>query len=483
LQLALKRAMHIPTSAFLITEPLPAIRKKLRTAAWACAAIAATILAVHLLTCLPEVHHWFALLGWQTMPAAAEIMIAVALLCLASALPNRALADLRLCQGTAALLILLCFSNLVGSGARAQSWMHGLTGQATDRSLFGWTPVEFALAFLLFGVVLLVEPAKSKAWVRVGDCVAMAMSATTLHLVFAAFIVRMGIFGSPALPPGTPAPVVCLFLLSATAVLRRTDRGVFSIFLGSGIGSRIARYLCPLVLVIPFLRETTRARILSSGRIPQLSATAGLAALASVIAMGLVLFLAWRIAAMESQIRVLTLRDGLTGLYNLRGLTLLGEQALQLARRADLPFSVLYIDIDNLKHVNDTQGHAAGSELLRETSELLVATFRETDIVSRVGGDEFVVAGQFSEEMLGLAVRRLGELCSRRNREPGRMYGIGFSIGQVTAHGDDLESLEELLIRSDRAMYETKRKKKARLANHAETAMPQPRPQPAPSLE
>jgi diguanylate cyclase (GGDEF)-like protein len=187
---------------------------------------------------------------------------------------------------------------------------------------------------------------------------------------------------------------------------------------------------------------------------------------------------------MESQIHSLTLRDGLTGLYNLRGLTLLGEQALQLARRAGMPFSVLYIDIDNLKHINDTQGHAAGSQLLRETSEFLIATFRETDIVARVGGDEFVVTGQFSEEMLRVAVRRLGELCSRRNCEPGRVYDISFSIGQVTTHGDEQESLEQLMARADRAMYETKHLKKAPTASHVEGKTVQPQPaQASPLLE
>lgn len=468
--LALERIMQIFARLFSITEPRPAIRKKLRAAAWACTGITLAILTVQSLISLPFVQERFAFLAGSSMSTAMECVIALSVLSLLCTLSDQTLAGLRPSQIVAIFQILFCTPSLILPVARV------LSSRPASEATYSNLPTEFALVFLLFGLLVLLEPAKRRTFVITGDCIAMAMSAVTIFKVFVALTVQIKIFRFTPPSHESLAPVLCLLLLSIAAILRRTDRGIFSIFLGYGIGSRIARYLCLLVLIVPYLREITRARILTAGRIPQLSATAGLAALASIIALGLVLLLAWWIASMESKIHSLTLRDGLTGLYNLRGLALLGEQSLQLARRAEVPFSVLYIDIDNLKHVNDTQGHAAGSQLLRETSEFLLATFRETDIVARVGGDEFVVTGQFNEEMLGVAVRRLGELCSRRNCEPGRMYDISFSIGHVTTHGDELESLEQLMARADRAMYETKHLKKAPTANHVEGKTVQPQP-------
>ena len=162
---------------------------------------------------------------------------------------------------------------------------------------------------------------------------------------------------------------------------------------------------------------------------------------------------------MQSEIHGLTLRDELTGLYNFRGFNLFADQAFRLARRARIPFGVLFIDMDNLKIINDELGHSAGSISLVETAKLLSATFRETDVIGRLGGDEFVVAGQFDPEEIALAIDRLrSEPLQRRNsREPlfpqpeHRLCGID--------HGAD-ETLKSIIARADKAMYKEKRAKK-----------------------
>jgi diguanylate cyclase (GGDEF)-like protein len=107
----------------------------------------------------------------------------------------------------------------------------------------------------------------------------------------------------------------------------------------------------------------------------------------------------------------------------------LAEQVRLLARREEEPFSVMYLDVDNLKSTNDTLGHEAGSALLREMAEVLRGCFRETDVVGRLGGDEFVVAGRMSEEEMEGAIRRLEEMAEKGNRSGKRAYLLGFSQG------------------------------------------------------
>ena len=179
-----------------------------------------------------------------------------------------------------------------------------------------------------------------------------------------------------------------------------------------------------------------------------------------MISMALVLYLAWRIYGMEREIQDLSLRDALTGLYNLRGFYLLAEQSLRVAQRSQLPFSVLFIDLDNLKQTNDQWGHLTGSQCLQETGELLGTAFRETDIVGRIGGDEFAVAGHFDQASISLAAGRIKDLTARRNAESQQRFKLSFSVGYVTTDHVETESLESMLAKADRAMYQEKRHKK-----------------------
>jgi len=249
-------------------------------------------------------------------------------------------------------------------------------------------------------------------------------------------------------------------LLATVVVLRRVENGVFSIFGGRGIGGRLARILSPIILVLPFLREAARARIIGERQMPANYLTASLASMAAMISLGLLLYLAWRIDGMETEIQMLTLRDELTGLYNLRGFHMLAEQAMRLAQRSGRPFSVLFIDLDNLKFANDSLGHSAGSMFLVETSVILQLTFRESDVLGRIGGDEFAVAGHFNKAAIAAAIERLEACCVEKNAEEGRQYELSFSVGHVTTSGTEKETLDQLLARADQEMYKVKRSKK-----------------------
>jgi diguanylate cyclase (GGDEF)-like protein len=186
-------------------------------------------------------------------------------------------------------------------------------------------------------------------------------------------------------------------------------------------------------------------------------ATAQATSIIAVLAFGLILIMAWRIDRMEKDIRDLSLRDELTKLYNRRGFYVLAEQAFHLAQRSHVPFSVVFIDLNNLKQINDIHGHDVGSAFLSEVADLLRECFRDTDVIGRIGGDEMVVAGESTEVGINQATRRLEHSTALRNVREGRLYPLSFSIGCATSDVDSPKTLEDLLNRADKAMYKEKR--------------------------
>jgi diguanylate cyclase (GGDEF)-like protein len=316
----------------------------------------------------------------------------------------------------------------------------------------------------MLGITIALIRVRGRIVVRIADLVTTCLGLLVLVLASGEVFGAMRIFGLSGVTRTSPQTMLCLVILTFVAFLRRAERGIFSIFLGRGIGSRIARILGPVILILPFLREIARQRMVSSNILPEHYATAILASAAAAISFVFLMLLVFYIKSMENEIHNLSVRDELTGLYNLRGFHLLGEQALRLAQRSRVPFSVLFIDLDNLKQINDLHGHSVGSACLAETGELLQATFRETDILGRIGGDEFAVAGQFSHSAVALATERLREASALRNSTPGNRAALSFSVGHVTSLLTGHESLQVLLSKADEAMYEEKRRKKSVLA-------------------
>jgi len=167
---------------------------------------------------------------------------------------------------------------------------------------------------------------------------------------------------------------------------------------------------------------------------------------------------------LRKNLQSLSLLDDLTGLHNRRGFRVLAEQHLRLIRRKGAALLV-YLDVDKLKSVNDTYGHAEGNRALVETAMILRACFRQADIAARMGGDEFCVLMTDARLDTALQVRkRLENRLERTNAIPGRRYPLSLSVGitDVPATGQAL--LEELLSLADNLMYEQKRSKPARAA-------------------
>jgi diguanylate cyclase (GGDEF)-like protein len=442
------------------SEPDPALLKQLASVKRACLVIVAVLALISLAGWLIPALGRIMPYGWQLMKAESAL---AAILCALSLQISEPRYSRRMHRISLVLAVVVA---LLASAALIEHRFHVAPGVGSlltsDRgALFAESMSPHSAAgFALLGVAIILVRARKRFAVHLADLTIFCLCLLVLILVSGYIFGVTRTFGPSTTVLTSPLTLVCLMLMTLVALFRRTEQGIFSIYLGRGIGSRIARILSPILLLLPFLREAARAHFINSNRMPAHYATAILASLAAIVSLALLLFLAWRINSMEIEIHNLSLRDELTGLYNRRGFYLFAEQALRLAHRSNLPFSVLYIDLDNLKHINDSLGHATGSKFLFEIGEILQATLRETDVLGRIGGDEFAVAGQFSRESIALVAQRLEESSVQRNAETVRRLPLSFSVGFVTSEENLHESLDDLLTRADQAMYREKRRKK-----------------------
>ena len=159
----------------------------------------------------------------------------------------------------------------------------------------------------------------------------------------------------------------------------------------------------------------------------------------------------------EKKIKHMAMHDALTGLPNR---TLFQDrlyQSINRAQRNKEKFAILFIDLDNFKHINDTMGHPIGDKLLQELSKRLLTCGRKEDTVSRLGGDEFalILDGLESEEEAGTAARRVIEVFSEPYQIQGRAIETTVSIG-IAIYPLNGKSVEDLLKNADMAMYHVK---------------------------
>lgn len=168
------------------------------------------------------------------------------------------------------------------------------------------------------------------------------------------------------------------------------------------------------------------------------------------------------LARMRDELRALSLLDDLTRLYNRRGFLTLGRQQLALADRTRRPLLVVLADLDGMKYINDTQGHAEGDRALKDMAFVFRGTFRKSDIVARIGGDEFA-AITVEAALAGskTIVSRFNERLRTLNSSGQRGYRLSASLGTVPYDPSSPCQIEELLERADSKMYEMKRARRA----------------------
>jgi diguanylate cyclase (GGDEF)-like protein/PAS domain S-box-containing protein len=167
---------------------------------------------------------------------------------------------------------------------------------------------------------------------------------------------------------------------------------------------------------------------------------------------------------MESRLRTISITDELTGLLNRRGFMEKATKTLFDAEQHQIKLTLLYVDLDGMKHINDTLGHETGDLALIDMAEIFRAVFRQTDLISRIGGDEFVVLFAPSQDIPGAIDlgKRLDEYANHICLGKTRPYTLSMSIGSETFIPGSGVSLELLLSKADSAMYAIKGQRKER---------------------
>ena len=164
---------------------------------------------------------------------------------------------------------------------------------------------------------------------------------------------------------------------------------------------------------------------------------------------------------MEEEIKDLSITDYLTGLHNRRGFMTLAERELKVQERTKSGLLLLFADVDNMKSINDTLGHEKGDQALVEIAAVFKKVFRKSDIIARVGGDEFAVLGiGASAKDFKIFQDQLKHHLDMTNALENREYALSVSVGTAYKDHDNVASLDELISRADALMYEQKRSKR-----------------------
>jgi diguanylate cyclase (GGDEF)-like protein len=170
---------------------------------------------------------------------------------------------------------------------------------------------------------------------------------------------------------------------------------------------------------------------------------------------------ALKLHGLQEELRSQALTDDLTGLNNRRGFFALAGQQLKFARRNREHALLFFADINGLKGINDRFGHSEGDAAIRRTARALRRTFRDSDVIARLSGDEFAVlaneAGPDSERQILRRLKASLDLESAGERR----YPLSLSVGVARFDPRNPNTLDELLHVADRAMYQAKRARAA----------------------
>ena len=175
-----------------------------------------------------------------------------------------------------------------------------------------------------------------------------------------------------------------------------------------------------------------------------------------IMELSLFLFAAYAISALKGRLdceEEISRTDHLTAIANRRRFCELADIEIVRSRRYHEPFTVMYLDIDNFKTVNDTMGHSDGDRLLRQVASIITANIRESDTVARLGGDEFglLLPETCEEDCITVATKIRASL----KTDVEKHWPVTFSIGMVTFREAPANTNEMIRI-ADQLMYEVK---------------------------
>ncbi|MBC8336844.1 MAG: GGDEF domain-containing protein [Anaerolineales bacterium] len=160
----------------------------------------------------------------------------------------------------------------------------------------------------------------------------------------------------------------------------------------------------------------------------------------------------------KDELKAQAITDELTQLKNRRGFFFLADQLLKIAFRNQTGIYLMYIDLDNFKNFNDTLGHAVGDRVLQVFADLLEKNYRESDIIARIGGDEFVIlpVGTIADEV-AIIKKRFRRVLAEFNEREEFSFKLSASIGIAAYDPKAPCTLDDLLNQADKSMYAEKR--------------------------
>ncbi|MCX7746677.1 MAG: GGDEF domain-containing protein [Clostridia bacterium] len=169
-----------------------------------------------------------------------------------------------------------------------------------------------------------------------------------------------------------------------------------------------------------------------------------------------------KLAALNDELKTLSIRDELTGLYNRRGFFENAQKHYHAANNERSEFILFFVDLDHLKMINDTFGHSEGDFAIFQTAQILKDTFQKTDILARIGGDEFtVLVRNLGNQYLDNLIGRLKENIEKCNLSLQKPYTLSLSFGVQVYDPNSGFTFEEVVHHADKKLYEEKRQKKS----------------------
>lgn len=372
-------------------------------------------------------------------------------------------------RATAGLATLLAATFLVQTGLGVSDGIEQLLApEDPTRANLPYRPgVQASLAFLLLGLALLTASLERVRRMDPGDLLGIAAVllpfAVLLGYLFEADVLyRAGVQGGAV----SPAVVAMQLLLALGAVVVQPNRGLMAAFTDQTAGAILARRLLPWVISLPVFFGWLEIWSVRNGLL-DLPLALALTVTASIAAfIGLIYWIADLMSNLEarktaqhfereSQAKEEGMTDALTGLLNRRGwehYLKLEEEVCQRERRNGC---VVMIDLDDLKKINDTQGHSQGDELIKRAAQALRNGARSGDILARLGGDEFAyLAIGCLPEHAGVVVRRLAESLMKLQVSA----SLGYAMRDININ------LQGAFDEADRSMYANKRARKAKRA-------------------
>lgn len=163
---------------------------------------------------------------------------------------------------------------------------------------------------------------------------------------------------------------------------------------------------------------------------------------------------------LAEEIREISLKDQLTDVYNRHGFLAFAEQHFLAAKRTKRQLMLAFVDVDDMQWINDTLGHEEGDKTLVDTADILRQTFRESDIIGRIGSDEFAV---LSNEITGVAPQVIGDRLRRcleaYNQQGNNRRKLSLSVGMALYDPEKPSSLDEMMAKADHLMNARKKMK------------------------